>query len=129
MELRAAVKAEFSRMLDGGDYREGFWQGLYEPSRQEMYRARLVRDSELHTLDAYAKMLEMAAAPGDVKAKRAARKAREKARKFEGVLRQRRYGWVTDPITREWQASVQWITDARDAAVYIQRMNNQFPKG
>jgi len=118
------IKGEFARMLAGGQFQENFWHMLYEPSRSEMNKARRARDAGLIELTTRANELARTTAAGDVKGQRAVRKAREKARKFKGRMRAREWHRVTDEILLEWQVTVQWIAFARDACVYIQRMNN-----
>jgi hypothetical protein len=124
MNAHEMAKAEFQRMLDGGLFDEGFWQRLYNPSRDEMYRLQRERDGEIYLLQADARMMADLALTGNVQSKRAARKAAERVHKFRGVLRHRKMHAVPDMINVAWRESVQWISDARDAAVYIQRMNN-----
>ncbi len=123
MDAREMVRQEMNRMLDGGNFNEGFWQSLYNPSRDVMYEAQRLRDGEIYTLAAYAKTMADQAAVGGVVEKRKARKAAEKVRKAKGVLRARKSHRIPDPINLAWRNSVQWIADARDAAVYISRMN------
>lgn len=125
MDIREKIEAEFSRMIAGGTFNEGFWESLYAPSRDEMNRARNMRDAEIYDLIAIARELEKAAANGDVKTKRGARKAREKVRRFQGAIRARRDLRAPDPIHIAWQKSVKWIEEARSAAIHIQRMNNE----
>jgi hypothetical protein len=123
MDAREMVRGEMNRMLDGGNFNEGFWQSLYGPSRNMMYEAQRLRDGEIYTLHAMAKTAAEQATVGGTVEKRAARKAADKVRKAQGVLRARKAMRIPDPINLAWRNSVQWIADARDAAVYIARMN------
>ncbi len=123
MDAREMVRQEMNRMLDGGNFNEGFWQSLYGPSRNAMYEAQRLRDGEVSLLAAYARTMADQAAVGGVVEKRKARKAAEKVRKANGLLRARKSHRVPDEINLAWRNSVQWIADARDAAVYISRMN------
>lgn len=123
MDARELVRQEMNRMLDGGNFNEGFWQSLYNPSRNAMYEAQRVRDYEVSLLAAYARTMADQAAVGGVVEKRKARKAEAKVRKAKGVLRARKMQRIPDEINLAWRNSVQWIADARDAAVYIARMN------
>ncbi len=123
MNAHEAAKLEIQRIMDGGIFNESFWQSLYNPTRDEMYRQQRERDGEIYLLRAEAKMLADTASVGGVHEKRAARKAAERVRKFEGVLRRRQMRRIPDEINLAWHAKVQWIEHAREAAVYLHRMN------
>ena len=124
LEIDQRIRTELQRMLDGGVFSEAFWQECYGPTRQEMYRRQRERDAELGLLQADVSLLRDQALTGDVHSKRSLRKAQERVRKFQGVLRARADRRIPDMISAEWRASVQFIADGRDAACHIQRINN-----
>ncbi len=119
---RELVKQELRRITDGGKFDESFWQRLYDPSRRVMMDARDERDREPYRLQHAARMMERKAITVDDH--RAARKAAKQARKAFGVLRARKRSVARDSLLMDWNQSVKWISDARDAAVLIDRANH-----
>jgi hypothetical protein len=120
-EQVAGARDELHAMLNGAKFNESFWQGLMDPSRTLMYAA--VRARNTHINEAVLRARELASAAMTVEEKRAARKAAQRVDKMRGALRHTKALNLPDPIGQAWQHSVAWISDARDAAVYLARVN------